>query len=189
MWMYCHPAESVATHHRQGLGPGPSGYCHAVDLRNVAVAACACTQCHLKLPVSAAYANDNLHCDACSATCLQSQVEDTKGNNGDQGVLTITNLRLMWVSRRSSSMNLSVGYNCIVSINIKQAASRLKGQCPAFHTTDMHAPCFICLLQRLRTASARSRECIVRHSCTVSVNIWPAAAKFNKSTSLIASKP
>ncbi|KAK9814139.1 hypothetical protein WJX72_001188 [[Myrmecia] bisecta] len=54
-------------------------------------------------------------------------VEDTKGNNGEQGELTITNLRVLWVSQRSKRMNLSLGYNAIVSINIRQAASRLRG--------------------------------------------------------------
>ena len=58
---------------------------------------------------------------------LQSQIEDTKGNNGEQGQLTMTNLRLMWVSDKSHRTNLTLGYNCIVSINIREASSRLRG--------------------------------------------------------------
>ena len=58
---------------------------------------------------------------------MQSQIEDTKGNNGEQGQLTMTNLRLMWVSDKSHKTNLTLGYNCIVSINIKEASSRLRG--------------------------------------------------------------
>ena len=54
-------------------------------------------------------------------------MEDTKGNNGEVGQLHITNLRLIWTSQRSVRMNLTVGYNCIVSMNIRQAASRLRG--------------------------------------------------------------
>ncbi len=60
-------------------------------------------------------------------TLWQGFVEDTKGNNGEQGELTITNLRVLWISQRSRRMNLSLGYNAIVSINIRQAASRLRG--------------------------------------------------------------
>ena len=58
---------------------------------------------------------------------MQGQVEDTKGNNGEVGQLHITNLRLIWTSQRSVRMNLTVGYDCIVSMNIRQAASRLRG--------------------------------------------------------------
>eukprot|EP00891_Asterochloris_glomerata_P008878 jgi/Astpho2/8878/e_gw1.00129.36.1_t len=61
------------------------------------------------------------------------QVEDTKGNNGEVGQLHITNLRLIWTSQRSVRMNLTVGYNCIVSMNIRQAASRLRGGTQALY--------------------------------------------------------
>lgn len=54
-------------------------------------------------------------------------VEDTKGNNGERGRLTITNLRLMWQSQSTPRINLSVGYNCIVNISTKTAQSRLRG--------------------------------------------------------------
>ena len=65
--------------------------------------------------------------DSQTVALLQSQIEDTKGNNGEQGQLTMTNLRLMWVSDKSHKTNLTLGYNCIVSINIKEASSRLRG--------------------------------------------------------------
>lgn len=68
-----------------------------------------------------------------------SQIEDTKGNNGEQGQLTMTNLRLMWVSDKSHKTNLTLGYNCVVSINIKEAASRLRGNTQAlFVLTKFH---------------------------------------------------
>lgn len=61
-------------------------------------------------------------------------VEDTKGNNGERGELRITNLRVVWWSARSKKTNLSIGYNCIVSLNIKVAQSRLRGNTQALYT-------------------------------------------------------
>eukprot|EP00899_Mesostigma_viride_P025515 jgi/Mesvir1/6148/Mv00848-RA.2 len=60
-------------------------------------------------------------------------VEDTKGNNGERGDLTITNLRLIWVSHKSRRTNLSVGYSSIISINIRTATSRLRGTTQALY--------------------------------------------------------
>ena len=54
-------------------------------------------------------------------------MEDTKGNNGDQGDLHATNLRLLWVSKKNKKTNISIGFNCITAINVKEANSRLKG--------------------------------------------------------------
>ena len=50
----------------------------------------------------------------------------TKGNNGERGELVITNLRLIWCSHKNRRTNLSVGYNSIVSINIRTARRRCK---------------------------------------------------------------
>lgn len=47
-------------------------------------------------------------------------VEDTKGNNGMRGYLVITNLRLIWYSEKSGKINLSIGFDCITNIEIKQ---------------------------------------------------------------------
>lgn len=60
-------------------------------------------------------------------------VEDTKGNNGEKGHLVITNLRAIWVSSRSRRTNLSLGYNAIISINIRTASSRLRGTTQALY--------------------------------------------------------
>ncbi len=57
----------------------------------------------------------------------QESVEDTKGNNGDQGELRVRNLRILWVSKKSKRTNISIGYNCVTSVNVKEANSRLKG--------------------------------------------------------------
>ena len=54
-------------------------------------------------------------------------MEDTKGNNGEPGRLRITNLRLLWCVRKNARVNLSIGLNCISSLSVKSAASRLKG--------------------------------------------------------------
>lgn len=45
------------------------------------------------------------------------RVEDTKGNSGDEGRLTITSLRLLWQSKAKPRINLSVGLSCITSIS------------------------------------------------------------------------
>ncbi len=60
-------------------------------------------------------------------TPLQEGVEDTKGNNGDLGDLRVTNLRLVWVSRKSKRTNICIGHNCITSVTVKAASSRLQG--------------------------------------------------------------
>jgi len=60
-------------------------------------------------------------------------VEDTKGNNGESGELRIRNLRIIWVSKKNKRINISVGLNCVTSINIKDATSRLKG-----HTKSLY---------------------------------------------------
>jgi Bardet-Biedl syndrome 5 protein len=56
-----------------------------------------------------------------------NSVEDTKGNNGEKGALSITNLRIIWASHKDPRTNLSIGLNCIQSVNIRTAASRLRG--------------------------------------------------------------
>jgi len=60
-------------------------------------------------------------------------IEDTKGNNGERGRLIITNLRLLWHSHSMPKINLSVGYNCVISITTKQAQSRLRGVTEALY--------------------------------------------------------
>lgn len=62
-----------------------------------------------------------------------NSVEDTKGNNGERGSLIITNLRIIWVSHKDTRTNLSVGYNSILSINIRSASSRLRGNTQALY--------------------------------------------------------
>ena len=68
-----------------------------------------------------------------------NSVEDTKGNNGEKGSLSITNLRLIWICHRNSRINLSIGYNAVVSINIRTANSRLRGNTQATPTATAAA--------------------------------------------------
>lgn len=60
-----------------------------------------------------------------------NSVEDTKGNNGARGALVVTNLRLIWFSHATKAVNLSVGLNTIVTINIRKAKSKLRGHTQA----------------------------------------------------------
>ena len=55
------------------------------------------------------------------------QVEDTKGGDGGKGHLFITNLRLIWFAQDNNKINLSVGYDCILNSEIKEATSAIKG--------------------------------------------------------------
>jgi len=60
-----------------------------------------------------------------------NSVEDTKGNNGERGFLIVTNLRLIWTSSKSARTNLSIGFNCVSSVNIRQVNSKLRGNTQA----------------------------------------------------------
>jgi hypothetical protein len=59
---------------------------------------------------------------------LQDPVEDTKGNNGDAGRLTLTNLRLMWRSSKQARTCISMGLDAISNIAVRPVSSRLKGK-------------------------------------------------------------
>ena len=56
-----------------------------------------------------------------------NQVEDTKGNNGEMGKLLITNIRLIWASKKYKRINLSISLNNILSISVKSVHSKLRG--------------------------------------------------------------
>jgi Bardet-Biedl syndrome 5 protein len=68
-----------------------------------------------------------------------NSVEDTKGNNGERGSLEITNLRLLWSSHKSVRTNLSIGYNCIQTIKIRTATSKLRGNTQALYIMTKYA--------------------------------------------------
>eukprot|EP00928_Gymnodinium_smaydae_P087345 TRINITY_DN71619_c0_g1_i1.p1 TRINITY_DN71619_c0_g1~~TRINITY_DN71619_c0_g1_i1.p1 ORF type:complete len:343 (+),score=67.66 TRINITY_DN71619_c0_g1_i1:158-1186(+) len=60
-----------------------------------------------------------------------NSVEDTKGNNGERGLLFVTNLRLIWTSAKNARTNLSIGFNCVSSVNVRQVNSKIKGNSQA----------------------------------------------------------
>lgn len=60
-----------------------------------------------------------------------NSVEDTKGNNGERGSLVVTNLRILWISHNNNKINLSIGLNTVMTANIKQAKSKLRGHTQA----------------------------------------------------------
>ncbi|XP_037093681.1 Bardet-Biedl syndrome 5 protein homolog [Pollicipes pollicipes] len=60
-------------------------------------------------------------------------VEDTKGNSGDRGRMLVTNLRIIWHSHAMPRVSLSVGYNCVLNITVKQVNSKLRGMTEALY--------------------------------------------------------
>lgn len=60
-------------------------------------------------------------------------VEDTKGNTGDMGSMSLTNLRVIWQSKNKPRINLSVGLGCITSITSRTLHSKLRGKYEAIH--------------------------------------------------------
>lgn len=62
-----------------------------------------------------------------------NSVEDTKGNNGERGSLIVTNLRLLWISHTNSRINLSIGLNSVITVNIRKARSKLRGHTQALY--------------------------------------------------------
>ncbi|VDN30876.1 unnamed protein product [Gongylonema pulchrum] len=66
-------------------------------------------------------------------------VEDTKGNNGDRGILRITNLRIIWHAHAIPRINLSVGYNAVGGVTTRMAKSRLRGQAESLYLMARNA--------------------------------------------------
>ena len=64
-----------------------------------------------------------------------SSVEDTKGNSGERGQLTLTNLRLLWTAHKNPAWNMSVGWECLApgksGLFVRTAQSRSRGNLQA----------------------------------------------------------
>jgi len=60
-----------------------------------------------------------------------NSVEDTKGNNGERGVIVLTNLRIIWKSARKAHTNLSIGFACVNNLSVRLVASKLRGSTQA----------------------------------------------------------
>lgn len=52
--------------------------------------------------------------------------------------MIVTNLRMLWVAHATSKVNLSIGYNTVISITIKKAKSKLRGQTQALCVMGKH---------------------------------------------------
>ena len=61
------------------------------------------------------------------ALSLIVDVEDTKGNSGEVGILKISNLRLIYYTKENPKINLSVGFDCIISAEVEETNSAVKG--------------------------------------------------------------
>ncbi|KAJ3035797.1 Bardet-Biedl syndrome 5 protein [Rhizophlyctis rosea] len=66
-----------------------------------------------------------------------NNIEDTKGNNGTIGRLTVTELRIIWVSSAFLISNLSIGHSTITSIKTTSTLSKLRGKTTATHITAL----------------------------------------------------
>ncbi|XP_054168632.1 Bardet-Biedl syndrome 5 protein homolog [Oppia nitens] len=62
-----------------------------------------------------------------------SKIEDTKGNAGEEGKVTITNLRLIWQSKIKPRINLSVGLGCVSSLTNRTIHTKLRGKHEALY--------------------------------------------------------
>ncbi|RWS14300.1 DUF1448 domain containing protein-like protein [Dinothrombium tinctorium] len=60
-------------------------------------------------------------------------IEDTKGNSGDEGKLTITSIRLIWQSKTKPRINLTIGFNCITSVTSRTLHNKLRGKYDALY--------------------------------------------------------
>ena len=62
--------------------------------------------------------------------CLDtvSNIEDSKGNNGDVGCVMFTNLRIVWFCVENLKLNLSIGYDCIINSDVKPITSKVSGE-------------------------------------------------------------
>jgi Bardet-Biedl syndrome 5 protein len=49
----------------------------------------------------------------------QEHIEDFKGNPGESGTMAVTNMRLIWYSRQDPKINLSLGYDCVSQVEVK----------------------------------------------------------------------
>lgn len=110
-----------------------------------------------------------------------TSVEDTKGNNGEKGTLAITNLRLIWICQKQSRINLSVGYAAVVSINIRNANSRLRGNTQALYVmTKFNTSRFEFVFTNLVRASPR---------LFTTVQVGAASASGLAAAALLAARP
>ncbi|KAL0213584.1 hypothetical protein RCL1_007210 [Eukaryota sp. TZLM3-RCL] len=62
-----------------------------------------------------------------------SSVEDTKGGLGLQGILVVTNLRIIWFNPNKPKQNLSIGWNTVRQLTIQAPLSSTRASSRALH--------------------------------------------------------
>jgi Bardet-Biedl syndrome 5 protein len=68
--------------------------------------------------------------DPCKGEVLikaYENIEDVKGNPGEQGRLSLTNFRILWRSNTKRKVNLSMGIGTISKIAVQTTQTRLNG--------------------------------------------------------------
>ena len=70
-------------------------------------------------------------------------IEDTKGNNGENGAMLVSNLRILWIAGKKKTTNLSIGFNTVLSITIRKAKSKLRGTTQALYV-ERALRCWCC---------------------------------------------
>jgi Bardet-Biedl syndrome 5 protein len=69
-------------------------------------------------------------------------VEDSKGASGERGRLTVTTLRLLWVSHANPGHNVSIGWDAMAAgragVAVRSAQSRLRGSLQALVVAATH---------------------------------------------------
>ncbi len=60
-----------------------------------------------------------------------ANIEDSKGSNGDVGTLIFSSLRIIWYLQSDIRLNLSIGYDCILSSETRSVASKVSGDIQA----------------------------------------------------------
>ena len=69
-------------------------------------------------------------------------VEDSKGASGERGRLTVTTLRLLWVSHANPGHNVSIGWDAMAAgragLAVRSAQSRLRGSLQALVVAAAH---------------------------------------------------
>jgi len=92
-------------------------------------------------------------------------VEDTKGNNGVRGLIRVTNLRIIWETKKHDNLNLSIGLKTVVNCQQKQVMSKLRGSIEALHllakgATSRFEFIFSCVQSKKGpTADNQQRDC------------------------------
>lgn len=89
------------------------------------------------------------------------KVEDTKGNTGEVGKFTVTDLRVIWQSLNKPRINLSIGFNNIATITSRMIHTKLRGKNEALYMmTKVNGTRYEFIFIRLEPVLGVSRELV-----------------------------